>query len=207
MKSLIYIWLVIQAGLPSASSLYLKWWSTTITALALLFLFISISTETVKAQDLPRESKINFKYKGKFSEHLSSSDTLPIDINAIYYSIFVDPVFQDTIYDYLRFFPKGQLFRSGNYPHEPSVTEAQQENLRLGYHGYYYIEDTLLHMEIYTDRYSDKEYFVATFNDSTINIYKTKTMRAPDILAATRKDTIIYQKKSVAFPDNVSPHW
>lgn len=176
--------------------------------LTIIIVIFSLFAENAEAQDTGRKKKIKFKYAGKQSQRISAADTSPIDFDAVYYSMFVDPVFQDTIYDYLRFFPEGQLYRSGDTHQLPDREDVENKNLQQGYPGYYYIEDTILHMEIYVDRYSDKEYYEATFNDSTISIYKTKTMRSDiDMIASVRKDTTVYHKIPMTLSGDVIPDW
>ena len=176
--------------------------------LTLLIFTVFLSAGNVEAQDVGRKKNIKFKYAEKHSEAISATTTSPLDSDAIYYSRFIDPVFQDTIYDYLRFFPEGQLYRSGNYRQVPTEEDVTHENLQRGYHGYYYIEDMVLHMEIYIDRYSDKEYYEATFDDSAVTIYKTKTMRSDiNMIASVRKDTTVYHKTPMTLPDDVKPGW
>jgi hypothetical protein len=179
-----------------------------IKSLTFLLLLFSLLAEKAEAQDAGRKKSIKFKYAEKQSEVITTTIPSPIDFDAVYYSIFVDPVFQDTLYDYLRFFSEGQLFKSGDKQQLPTEADVKNENLEKGYHGYFYIEDNVLHMELYIDRYSDKEYYEATFNDRIITIYKTKTMRSNiNMIASVRKDTTVYNKIPMTLPNDVKPNW
>lgn len=119
-------------------------------------------------------------------------DTSFIDTGSVYlHTVFVD---NDTMYYFVRFFAKGQVFKSDYFITKPTNQECN--TITYGKRGYYIVKDSVVIIELYINPYDGYWLYYGKKYGSSFKYTKAKSRCSFGISLEDRRQTSFYSNIS-----------
>lgn len=165
------------------------------------------SDEFVNQHNLNQKPKYKYPYSKKkhIRKNTRNWSKSNLDFHAIYIKKIFSSTHKDSVYSFIRFFPKGEVFYSYGYYHEPSVEEAN--DLTYGRWKMYKIKkngEIIIETPAYGELFVYWYHYFAKINvnNNSLIIYKYRLGRF--FSGAIRKKNIIYYRRKFFTDDDES---